>query len=37
VQVLKRFAAEELSANLMARFGLAFDQPDASPIAGERD
>ncbi len=37
VQVLKRLTAQELSADLMTRRGLAFDQRDASPLAGERD
>ena len=37
MQVLKGLTAQELSADLMARCGLAFDQRDASSLAGERD
>ena len=37
VQILKRLTAQELSADLMPRCGLAFDQSDASPLPRERD
>ena len=37
VQVLKRLTAQKLSADLMPRCGLAFDQGDAPSIARERD
>jgi hypothetical protein len=37
VQVLKSLTAQELSANLMARGGLAFDQRDLPSPAGQRD
>jgi hypothetical protein len=37
VQVLKGLTAQELSADLMARCGLAFDQRDPPSLAGERD
>ena len=37
MQVLKGLTAEELSADLMARCGFAFDQRDASSLAGKRD
>jgi len=37
VQVFKGLTAQELSADFMARGGLAFDQRDAQSLAGERD
>jgi hypothetical protein len=37
VQVLKGLTAQELSADLMAWCGLAFDQRHASSLAGQRD
>jgi hypothetical protein len=37
MQVLKRFTAQELSAHLMTRCGLAFNQRDASSLSGQRD
>jgi hypothetical protein len=37
LQVFKGLTAQELPADLMARCGLAFDQRDASSLAGERD
>lgn len=37
VQILEGLTAEELSADLMARCGLAFDQRDAPSLARERD
>src|SRR3984885_15013275 len=37
VQVLKGLTAQEFSADLMARCGLAFDQRDASSLPSERD
>ena len=37
VQILKGLTAQELSADLMPRCGLAFDQRDAPSLARERD
>src|ERR1035441_6148549 len=37
MQVFKGLTAQELSADLMAWGGLAFDQRDAPSLAGERD
>ena len=37
MQVFKGLTAQELSADLMARRGLAFDQRDASSLSSERD
>ncbi len=37
VEVFEGFAAEELAADLMARFGLALDEGDATALAGESD
>jgi hypothetical protein len=37
MQVLKSFTAQKLSAHLVARRRLAFDQRNASPSAGECD
>jgi hypothetical protein len=37
MQVFKGLTAQEFSADLMARRGLAFDQRDASSLSGERD
>jgi hypothetical protein len=37
VQVFKGLAAQELAADFMARSGFAFNQGDASSLAGERD
>jgi len=37
MQILKGLAAQELSADFMARSGLAFNQGDAAPFAGEFD
>ena len=37
VQIFKGLTAQELSADFMARRGLAFDQRNASSLAGERD
>jgi hypothetical protein len=35
MQILKGLAAEKLSADLMARFGLAFNQSDTPSLASE--
>ena len=37
VQILEGFAAEELSADFVARCGLAFNQRDAAAFAGQSD
>ena len=37
MQVFQGLTAQEFSAYLMARCGLAFDQCDASSLAGQRD
>src|ERR1700688_206749 len=37
MQVLKGLTAQELSANLMARCGLALNQRNDSSLAGQRD
>ena len=37
MQIFKGLAAQELSAHLMARCGLAFDQRNLPSLAGQRD
>jgi hypothetical protein len=37
MEIVKGLSAEELSADLMAGCGLAFDQRDAPSLAGESD
>jgi hypothetical protein len=37
MQIFKGLTAQEFSANLMARSGLAFDQRNLPSLAGQRD